>query len=126
VGPRPDGGRDADAGPRQGSERAGRHAGTADSLWRNAELIREHGAELLVVLSADAVYKLDYRDVVEAHLQAADDGDDAGPAEDAARYGVVQVGADGEVALVGRGAELPAGVAVPAGGRWPEDEQVSE
>jgi glucose-1-phosphate adenylyltransferase len=55
--------------PRQGSDRGGRHAGTADSLWRNAELIRDRGAELLVVLSADAVYKLDYSEVVEAHLQ---------------------------------------------------------
>ncbi len=40
--------------PRQGSDRGGWHAGTADSLWRNAELIRDRGAELLVVLSADA------------------------------------------------------------------------
>src|SRR6478735_2102707 len=55
--------------PRQGSDRGGWHAGTADTLWRNAELIRERGAELLVVLSADAVHKLDYREVVEAHLQ---------------------------------------------------------
>jgi glucose-1-phosphate adenylyltransferase len=48
--------------PRQGSDRGRWHAGTADTLWRNAELIRERGAELLVVLSADAVHKLDYRE----------------------------------------------------------------
>jgi len=86
--------------PRQGSDRGGWHAGTADSLWRNAELIRDRGAELLVVLSADAVYKLDYREVVEAHLQ----GDQQltmvttqVAAEDAGRYGVVQVGADDRI-----------------------------
>jgi glucose-1-phosphate adenylyltransferase len=54
--------------PRQGSDRGGWHAGTADTLWRNAELTRERGAELLVVPSADAVHKLDYREVVEAWL----------------------------------------------------------
>jgi glucose-1-phosphate adenylyltransferase len=86
--------------PRQGSDRGGWHAGTADSLWRNAELIRDRGAELLVVLSADAVYKLDYREVVEAHLQ----GDQEltmvttrVAAEDAGRYGVVQVGDDDRI-----------------------------
>jgi glucose-1-phosphate adenylyltransferase len=86
--------------PRQGSDRGGWHAGTADSLWRNAELIRDRGAELLVVLSADAVYKLDYREVVEAHLQ----GDQQltmvttqVAAEDAGRYGVVQVGDDDRI-----------------------------
>jgi glucose-1-phosphate adenylyltransferase len=29
--------------PHQGSERAGWHAGTADSLWRNAGLVRAYG-----------------------------------------------------------------------------------
>jgi glucose-1-phosphate adenylyltransferase len=38
-------------------------------MWRNAGLLRAHGAEEMVVLSADAVYKLDHRDVVEAHLE---------------------------------------------------------
>ena len=85
--------------------------GTADSLWRNAELIRDRGAELLVVLSADAVYKLDYREVVEAHLQ----GDQQltmvtteVAAEDAGRYGVVQVGADDRITAYAYKPEEPA------------------
>src|SRR3954453_15436757 len=47
--------------PRQGDDRGGWNAGTADSLWRQAELIRGFGADALVVVSSDAVYKLDYR-----------------------------------------------------------------
>lgn len=31
-------------------------------------MIQEFGPEALVVVSADAVYKLDYREVVEEHL----------------------------------------------------------
>lgn len=84
--------------PHQGDERGGWHQGTADALWRNAPMICEFGPEALVVVSADAVYKLDYRDVASAHL-------DSGASvtmvttvvdkADAGRYGVVQVGADG-------------------------------
>jgi len=54
--------------PFQGTDRGGWHTGTADSLWRQADLIREFGADALVVVSSDAVYKLDYREVAEAHL----------------------------------------------------------
>lgn len=81
--------------PRQGDDpRAGFQQGTADALWRYAELIRGHGPDALVVVSADAVYRLDYSDVVRGHL-------DAGATvtmvttrvdpDDADRYGVVQV-----------------------------------
>ena len=83
--------------PYQGSGREGWTQGTADGLWRNAQLIRELGPEFVVVMSADAVYRLDYREVVRAH-------EDTGavltmvttkvPKEDAARYGVVEI--DGE------------------------------
>jgi glucose-1-phosphate adenylyltransferase len=86
--------------PFRGTERGGWHTGTADSLWRQAELVRGFGADALVVVSSDAVYKLDYREVAEAHLgsgaevtmvttEVAED--------DAARYGIVQLGDGGAV-----------------------------
>src|ERR671927_140275 len=68
--------------PYQGDERGGWNEGTADSLWRHAELIRGFGADALVVVSADAVYELDYwRDVgtVPAYWQAHQDFLDAEP-----------------------------------------------
>ena len=49
--------------PFQGTDRGGWHTGTADSLWRQADLVREFDADALVVVSSDAVYKLDYREV---------------------------------------------------------------
>ena len=86
--------------PRLGhDDRQGFQQGTADSLWRNAPLIREFAPEALVVLSADAVYRLDYGELVEQHMASSAavtmvttevDPDDAG------RYGVVQV-EDGRV-----------------------------
>jgi glucose-1-phosphate adenylyltransferase len=84
--------------PRMGHDgRDGFPQGTADALWRNAPMIREFAPEALVVLSADAVYTLDYAAVVEEHLQAGAAvtmvTTEVEPG-DADRYGVVQL--DGE------------------------------
>ena len=86
--------------PRLGhDDREGFQQGTADSLWRNAPLIRQFAPEALVVVSADAVYRLDYGRVVEDHVAS-----DAAVTmvtyevgqENADRYGVVEVD-DGRV-----------------------------
>jgi glucose-1-phosphate adenylyltransferase len=80
--------------PYEGSGREGFTQGTADGLWRNAELIRQLNPRSLVVVSADAVYRLDYRQVVQAHRSSdalvtmvTTEVDRA----DAGRYGVVEV-----------------------------------
>lgn len=56
--------------PHEGTRREGFTQGTADGLWRNASLIRELAPRQLVVVSADAVYRLNYRDVLGAHREA--------------------------------------------------------
>ena len=66
--------------PSQGNEREGFHTGTADALWKQLPAIRTQNPDVVVVVSADAVYRMNYDDVVEAHLASAAD-----------RYGVVQV-----------------------------------
>ncbi|MDP5184062.1 sugar phosphate nucleotidyltransferase [Blastococcus sp. BMG 814] len=86
--------------PYKGTERGGWNTGTADSLWRHADLIREFDADALVVASADAVYKLDYREVVHAHLGSGAEvtmvTTEVAP-DDASRYGIVEVGDGGRV-----------------------------
>ncbi len=57
-------------GPHRGDEREGWHSGTADALWRKADRIRDHAPEVVLVASADAVYRMDYADVVAHHLAA--------------------------------------------------------
>ncbi len=105
--PRPTGGRGTSTArpagcsllhPRQGNERGtGFQEGTAEALWSQAELIREFDPEALVVVSADAVYKLDYGALVEEHCEAGKAvtmvTTEVDP-EDADRYGVVQVNGD--------------------------------
>jgi glucose-1-phosphate adenylyltransferase len=83
--------------PFQGTERGGWNTGTANSLWRQADLIRQHGADALVVVSSDAVYKLDYREVAEAHLESGAEVTMVTTevaADDASRYGIVEVDGD--------------------------------
>src|SRR3954469_11086644 len=83
--------------PFQGSERGGGTEGTADGLWRQSELIRQFDPDALVVVSSDAVYKLDYREVVDAHLGSGAEVTMVTTevdADDASRYGIVEV--DGE------------------------------
>lgn len=79
--------------PGQGDDRAGWHQGTADALWRIAPLIKEFGADAVVVLSADAVYRLDYAALVAEHLAsgAAVTMVTTRVADEPERYGVVQV-----------------------------------
>ena len=53
---------------RTDDDRQGWHRGTADALWRHTALVREFAPDALVVLSADAVYRLDYEALVREHL----------------------------------------------------------
>ena len=54
--------------PFQGEKESGWHQGNADALWRNRRIIAEFDADLILVLSADAIYRFDYRQAIEAHL----------------------------------------------------------
>lgn len=51
-----------------GSAEDGMAAGNTDSLFRFRGLIKEFAPDLVLVLSADHVYRLDYRDVIAMHL----------------------------------------------------------
>ncbi|HZB74931.1 MAG TPA: sugar phosphate nucleotidyltransferase, partial [Solirubrobacteraceae bacterium] len=80
--------------PSQGNEGAeGFQSGTAEVVHSNASLIREFAPQALVVVSADAVYKLDYGALVDEHMQTGADvtmvTTEVEP-DDAGRYGVVQ------------------------------------
>ncbi|HET8604589.1 MAG TPA: sugar phosphate nucleotidyltransferase [Marmoricola sp.] len=77
--------------------------GNADELYRLRDDIRRSGAELVLVMSADHVYRLDYREVVRTHREhdaeltmvVTDIADRYG--EDPADHAVVESDADGRV-----------------------------
>ena len=106
------------------SEKAGKKQqggfakGNADAIYRQRKLIREFAPDLLLVLSADHVYKLDYRDVVARHRERGaevtmvttrvPEGDKA------SRFGVVQADADGRVKDFAYKPEEPEGDTITA------------
>jgi glucose-1-phosphate adenylyltransferase len=82
--------------PAEGNEGdEGFQSGTADVVHANAPMIREFAPQALVVVSADAVYKLDYDALVDEHMETGADvtivTTEVEP-DDAGRYGVVQAG----------------------------------
>jgi glucose-1-phosphate adenylyltransferase len=78
----------------------GFHEGNADAIWRNRQLIAEHDPEVVLVLSADHVYRLDYGQVLARHRDRG-----AGvtlvtsevPEHEASRQAVVEVADDGRI-----------------------------
>ena len=100
--------------PGKGGEGEGWAEGNADALHRNARLIRDFDPDLIVVGSADHVYRMDYRDVLDAHQSRAGAAvtvvTTTLPAgESASRYGVVETGDDGRITGFAYKPERPAG-----------------
>lgn len=80
---------------------AGWYRGTADAVYQNIDIIRDHDPEHVLILSGDHIYKMDYGDMLAFH---ADSGADLTiscieiPVEEAAgTYGVLQVTETGRV-----------------------------
>lgn len=75
--------------------------GNADAIVRHLKFIADFNPDLLIVLSADHVYKLDFRDVIETHiLQKASVTmvtTRLPKHESASRFGVVETGKDGRI-----------------------------
>ena len=70
------------------------YAGTADALLQNLYLVREHGCMFALVVSADHVYKMDYRNLLESHVASGADVTIAAvdhPKEFASEMGVLEV-----------------------------------
>lgn len=80
--------------PYTGAEGEGFASGNADALFRQRHLLRGHGPDHLLVLSADHVYRMDFRDLIERHIET--DADltlmtTQVPREKAHRFSVVTV-----------------------------------
>lgn len=87
---------------RKGEDKDGGFAsGNADAIYRHREFISNFNPDILLVLSADHIYKLDFRDVIEAHLKNKADvtmvTTKVPPNESASRFGVVKTDKKGRV-----------------------------
>lgn len=95
------------------SEKDGFADGNADAIYRHVDFIEDFAPDILIVLSADHVYKMDFRDAIETHLakKAAvtmvttrlPKGESAG------RFGVVETDKNGRVVRFDYKPEKPRG-----------------
>ena len=46
----------------------GWYAGTADAVYQNIDILRNHGAEYVLILAGDHIYKMDYGDMLAEHV----------------------------------------------------------
>lgn len=75
--------------------------GNADALVQHRDLLADHGADVVITMSADHVYRLDLRDVIDTHLagNAAVTvvSTAAHPDDDPSRFAWVRVDDDGRI-----------------------------
>lgn len=85
--------------PYEGAEGEGFAEGNADSIYRQKELIRDFAPDLVLILSADHLYTINFLDVVDTHLAQAADLTMVTTVvdEDSSRFAVVQTDDDGHV-----------------------------
>jgi glucose-1-phosphate adenylyltransferase len=70
------------------------YRGTADAIYQNAHLIRNHKPEIVAVFGADHIYKMNIRDMIHYHRDKEADVTIAAipyPKSESRSYGVIQV-----------------------------------
>jgi glucose-1-phosphate adenylyltransferase len=83
--------------PYLGDSESGWYEGNADAIYRNRQEIAREDPDVLLVLSADHVYRLDYSEVIAGHRKAGAAVTVVTtrvPHEEAGEYGVVEIDAD--------------------------------
>jgi glucose-1-phosphate adenylyltransferase len=76
------------------------YRGTADAVLQNLDFIDDRAPELVLVLAGDHIYKMDYRPFIEMHRETGAEVTCAVrtvPIEEAHRFGILDVAADGRV-----------------------------
>lgn len=56
--------------PSYNGEFAHWYRGTGDAIWQNIEIINDSDAELVLILSGDQAYSMDYGDMIERHMES--------------------------------------------------------
>jgi glucose-1-phosphate adenylyltransferase len=72
----------------------GWYSGTADAVFQNMDILRNHGPEYVLILAGDHIYKMDYGDMLAKHVEQGADmtiGCIEVPLEQASALGVMSV-----------------------------------
>lgn len=76
------------------------YKGTADAIYQNIYAIHDYKPKLLLILAGDHIYKMDYRKLIEYHLERGADmtvGCIQMPKDESVNFGVIEVDAKDRV-----------------------------
>ena len=83
------------------AENSSWYRGTADAIYQNLDWLRESHEPYVVIASGDGIYKMDYRKVLEYHIEKKADitvvCKDMPENTDISRFGVVGMDEDGRI-----------------------------
>jgi glucose-1-phosphate adenylyltransferase len=86
------------------------YTGTADAIYQNIDIIRNHNPKFVLILGGDHVYKMDYGPMIAEHVEKSADlsvGCVEVPVSEAGAYGVMSVTEDGRVTSFAEKPEKP-------------------
>ncbi len=105
--------------PMQTAENSHWYRGTADAIEQNLDFLKESHEPYVVIASGDGVYKLDYTDVLEYHIEKQADVTivckDLPASEDVTRFGILQMEPDGRITQLDEKPEAAASHTVSCG-----------
>ncbi|MEO0250353.1 MAG: sugar phosphate nucleotidyltransferase [candidate division WOR-3 bacterium] len=81
--------------PYKGREASDWYKGTADAVYQNLDFIRMFNPDLVLIISGDHIYKMEYQELVNFHLEKKADltiGFTRLPKEGAHRFGQAEIG----------------------------------
>ncbi|MFP4079217.1 MAG: glucose-1-phosphate adenylyltransferase [Ectothiorhodospira sp.] len=76
------------------------YEGTADAVYQNLDIIRDHNPEYILILAGDHIYKMDYGDMIAYHVESGADmtvGCLEVDLETARSFGVMAIDGEGRV-----------------------------
>ncbi len=76
------------------------YKGTADAIYQNIYAIQDYKPKFLLILAGDHIYKMDYRKLIEYHLERGADmtvGCIQMPKEESVNFGIIEVDAKNRV-----------------------------
>lgn len=96
-------------------------SGSADAIYQNLSIIREEASDYVAVFAADHVYRMDPAQMLQHHIDAANEVTVAGvrvPASQASNFGIMEVTSHGLVERFLEKPTNPIGASMPEGSAY--------
>ncbi|MFR2461456.1 MAG: sugar phosphate nucleotidyltransferase, partial [Christensenellaceae bacterium] len=86
--------------PYQGKSRSSWYEGTANAIYQNMHFMKMYAPDYVLILSGDHIYKMDYSEMLKAHIKNGAACTIAAievPLAEASRFGVLNTNPDGSI-----------------------------